>query len=220
VTRRLRWTAITLLALTAATPQEKLAWIARTDPQQMLERDLAAGRSRFLSVCGEACEPPGIGDMNYRLCYSAAAGIKTLEGTSDRFTSGAERELQRRAYEFAKAYNEGLARALDARNQRACPAGEDWDSLDSALYALVRGLTPEPGMVSLSTPNRVTAGGYRFLIEFHGGRQLEPKDRSALCAAAVANGVHRAVRFAVKPDGAFVCANGSVLPDLPQTAPR
>jgi 5-methylthioadenosine/S-adenosylhomocysteine deaminase len=43
----------------------------------MAKQDIAAGRFRFLSICGYACEQPGVGEMNYFRCYSGSASVDT-----------------------------------------------------------------------------------------------------------------------------------------------
>jgi 5-methylthioadenosine/S-adenosylhomocysteine deaminase len=43
----------------------------------MAKQDIAAGRFRFLSICGYACELPGVGEMNCFRCYSGSASVDT-----------------------------------------------------------------------------------------------------------------------------------------------
>ena len=97
----MRPTIAAVLLLAACSAQEPLNWVDTADPVKAIHQDIGAGRLRFLSICGYACELPGVGDLNYARCYSAAASVETVRGTSDVIRSDRHLRLQRTAWAFA-----------------------------------------------------------------------------------------------------------------------
>src|SRR5437667_7504755 len=94
-----------MLLLTACTLADPLDWIDHADPARMAKQDIAAGRFRFLSICGYACELPGVGGMTYFRCYSGSASIDTVDGTSDVIRSDRHLRLQNKSLTLASEYN-------------------------------------------------------------------------------------------------------------------
>jgi hypothetical protein len=116
-----------MLLLTACTLADPLDWIDHADPARMAKQDIAAGRFRFLSICGYACELPGVGGMTYFRCYSGSASIDTVDGTSDVIRSDRHLRLQNKSLTLASEYNHLIARKLDELGKRTCPIGEQWE---------------------------------------------------------------------------------------------
>ena len=188
-----------VLLLTASTEdsaKDPLDWIDHAEPASMAKQDIAAGRFRFLSICGYACELSGVGHMTYSRCYSGSASVETVEGTSDVIRSDRHLRLQNKARIFASEYNQAIARKLDQLGKRACPVGEQWDSLLVALTEHVKRMTAERSRASVSALDDPESRAYAFRIHSRAGSAVGQANRSSICEIVAQHGVQRLVRFA------------------------
>jgi hypothetical protein len=136
----------------------------------MAKQDIAAGRFRFLSICGYACELPGVGHMTYFRCYSGSANMETVDGTSDVMRSDRHLRPQNKALVLASEYNDLIARKLDDLGKRTCPIGEQWDALFLALSDHVKRVTAEHMGAWVSAFDDPESRGYDFRIHSRGKR--------------------------------------------------
>jgi hypothetical protein len=191
----------------------------------MLDDDIHAGHLRFFSICGFSCNIVGLGDLNHARCYSAAASVQAIEGTSDVIRSSRHGELVRKADDFATEYNQLLAQRLDALGKRTCPAGEDWDSLFYALSEHISKLTPNPPSAAapfawVAASTKPNEDGHEFRVHIPNAFEQSQRAQSAICAIVVENGVRRRVAILTtfgdikSPQGTarFSCQAGEVTP--------
>ena len=190
--------AVLLLTACSAKDSAKdpLDWIEHAEPAGMAKQDIAAGRFRFLSICGYACELPGIGEMTYRRCYSGSASVETVDGTSDVIRSDRHSRLQNKALILASEYNQLIARKLDEFGKRTCPIGEQWDALLLALTHHVKRVTGERSGAWVSAFDDPESRGYDFRIHSRGGSGVGNATRSSICEIVAQHGIQRLVRFA------------------------
>jgi hypothetical protein len=186
---------LTLALLGAASPEEQLAWVERAAPAVFFDQDIRAGLFRFFSVCDYSCDVRGLGHLNYTRCYSTAARLQVIEGTSDVIESSRHEELQQKAFSFASQYNQLLTKRLDALGKRACPPGEDWDSLLRALSEHIWKMTPEPPTASVAASDKPIADGQDFKIHIPNASQFSHGAQSSICAIVTESGIRRRVRF-------------------------
>src|SRR5262249_38279634 len=111
--------------------EQALEWVDQAKAVDVVNRDIAAKNFRFLCLLGVGC--PGVKYLTYRMCYSATARLEEIEGTSDFTHSDRHAYLQEKAQALAAEYNPLVARRLDELG-KGCPAGEQWEELERALY--------------------------------------------------------------------------------------
>jgi len=162
----------------------------------MAKQDIAAGHFRFLSICGIACELPGVGEMTYFRCYSGSASIETVRGTSDVIRSARHLRLQSKALILASEYNQLIARKLDELGKRTCPIGEQWDALLLALSGHVKRVTAEGSRAWVSGFDDPKSRGYDFRIHSRGGSGVGEATRATICEIVSQHDIQRLVRFA------------------------
>jgi len=162
----------------------------------MAKQDIAAGRFRFLSICGYACELPGVGDMTYFRCYSGSASVETVDGTSDVIRSDRHLRLQNKALILASDYNQLIARKLDELGKRTCPIGEQWDALFLALSDYVKRVTAERSGAWVFAFDDPESRRHDFRIHSRGGNGVGEATRSSICEVVSQHGIQRLVRFA------------------------
>jgi len=190
------------------------------DPVKAIHQDIGAGRLRFLSICGYACELPGVGDLNYTRCYSAAASVETVRGTSDVIRSDRHLRLQRTAWAFASQYNELLASHLDSLEKRTCPPGEQWDALLYALTGHIREIRPHSAQSWVAASDEPDQRGHDFQINFPDST-VSPAYRTVVCNIVAHHGILRHVRFTETVGDAtnplatqrFACKAGTLITD-------
>ena len=217
----MRRVIVAVLLLGACSTEDPLDWVENADPVKTVLQDISAGRFRFLSICGYACELPGVGDLNYARCYSAVASVESVRGTSDVIRSDRHLRLQSKTSEFASKYNELLARKLDSLGKRTCPPGEQWDALLHTLSAYVHGMRSERPQPWVAASDEPDARGHDFHIHFHDSTAVSPTDRIAICKIVAEHGISRHVRFtetfgdATTPNVTqrFSCKAGAVATD-------
>jgi hypothetical protein len=185
-----------VLLLTACSAKDPLDWIDHAEPARMAKQDIAGGHFRFLSICGYACELPGLGEMTYFRCYSASASIETVDGTSDVIRSDRHLHLQNKARILASEYNQLIARRLDELGRRTCPVGEQWDALLLALSDHVKRVTAERSRAWVSAFDDPKLRGYDFRIHSRDGSGVGEATRASICAIVSQHGIQRLVRFA------------------------
>jgi hypothetical protein len=185
-----------ILLLTACSAEDPLDWIDHANPAHMAKQDIATGRFRFLSICGVACELPGLGEMTYFRCYSTSASIDTVHGTSDVIRSARHSRLQEKAMVVASEYNQSIARKLDELGKRTCPIGEQWDALLRALSWHVKRMTAERSPAWVSGFDDPEPRGYDFRIHSRGGSGVGEATRASICEIVAQHGIQRLVRFA------------------------
>ena len=183
-----------VLLLTAPSANEPLDWIDHAEPAGMAKQDIAAGRFRFLSICGFACELPGVGHMTYVRCYAGSVRVETVDGTSDVIRSDRHLHLQRKALILASEYNQLIARKLDELGQRTCPIGEQWDALLVALTDYVK--RAERSRAWVSAFDDPESRGYGFRIHSGRGSGVGEASRASICQIVSQHGIQRLVRFA------------------------
>ncbi len=184
-----------ILLLTACSAEDPLDWIEHANPTNMAKRDIAAGRFRFLSICGYACELPGLGDLNYARCYSGSASVDTVQGTGDVIRSTRHLRLQHKAMAVASEYNQSIARKLDELGKRTCPVGEQWDALLHALSGQVTRMTAEPPRPWVAVSDKPESRGHDFRIHSHGLSGVGETARVSICRIVAEHGIQRLVRF-------------------------
>lgn len=189
--------ALTTLAGGNESPEDQLTWVETADASAMLESDLTAGRLRFFAICDYSCDVRGISRQEYGRCYSKAAALENIAGTTDVIRSDRQKELQIKASMFASEYNRLLAARLDQAGKNACAKGERWDEFFSALSAYVRKMTPTPPFAWVAAYPEPHAGGRDFRI--HIPPTIAPPEalETSVCKMAHEYGIPRAVRFEV-----------------------
>ena len=185
-----------VLLLSACSAKDPLDWVDHAKPARMAKHDIAAGRFRFFSICGYACELPGVGHMDYFRCYSGSASIETVDGTSDVIRSARHLRLQSKALIFASEYNQLITRNLDRLGKRTCPIGEQWEALLRALSDHVKRMTAERSRASVSAFDDPESRGYDFRIHSQSGRGVGEATRASICEVVSQHGIQRLVRFA------------------------
>jgi hypothetical protein len=185
-----------MLLLTACTRADPLDWIDHADPARMAKQDIAAGRFRFFSICGYACELPGVGEMTYFRCYAGSANIDTVDGTSDVIRSDRHLRLQNKSLTLASEYNRLIARKLDELGKRTCPIGELWDALLLALSNHVKRMTAERSGAWVSAFDDPEPRGYDFRIHSRRESGVGEATRASVCKIVAQHGIQRLVRFA------------------------
>jgi len=184
-----------ILLLSACSAEDPLDWVEHANPTDMVKRDIAAGRFRFLSICGYACELPGLGDLNYARCYSGSASVDTVQGTGDVIRSDRHQRLQGKAVAFASEYNQLIARKLDELGKRTCPVGEQWDALLHALSEHVARMTLERPRAWVAASDEPDSRGHDFRIHSPGSSGVGETARVSICKIVVQYGIRRLVRF-------------------------
>lgn len=167
---------------------DDMAWLEGADPVAMLRDSLPTHSLHFLAVCGVSCVTPGIGFMTYEQCYKGAADVRTIDPTGDVIGSERQEHLKELAARFAGRYNRLLVKALDARGERSCPEGEQWDSLWTALNNIAKQLPQEP---NASFVMALRDNAAQFQLHVQKARYLTPALYERLCRAAPAHGIHR-----------------------------
>lgn len=185
-----------VLLLTASWAKDPLEWVDHAEPVAMAKQDIAAGRFRFLSICGYACELPGVGEMTYSRCYSGSASVEIVHGTSDVIRSDGHLRLRKKALLLASEYNELIARKLDELGKRTCPIGEEWDALHRALSDHVKRVTTERSHTWVSALDEPESRGYDFRIHSRDGSGVGNATRGSICEIVSQHGIQRLVRFA------------------------
>ena len=89
----------------------------RASPQEQAARAIGANDLRYFEWYGFASAVPGIRSQE---CARQANIIKPLEGTSDALCSEEHRDLYKRSYAYAEAYNQHMALERKARGLTIC----------------------------------------------------------------------------------------------------
>ncbi len=184
-----------MLLLTACSAEDPLDWVEHANPTDMARRDIAAGRFRFLSICGYACGLPGLGNLNYARCYSGSASVETVQGTGDVIRSDRHQSLQHKATAVASEYNELIARKLDGLGKRTCPVGEQWDALLYALSGYVTRMTSERSRAWVAASEKPEWRDQDFRVHSQDLTGVGETARASICKIVAQHGIQRPVRF-------------------------
>ena len=84
-------------------------------PEEDLERNLSQGNRQFMSVCGYACECPGVSKDDYG--YVQQYGSQIIKGTSDVVEGNEHLKLIGIASSYAEQYNIALLKKLKQANK-------------------------------------------------------------------------------------------------------
>jgi hypothetical protein len=203
--------------------ERRLEWVESTTPAIMLADSTRAGHFHFLTVCGFACEEPGIGALTYFHCYAGAATKLTVDPTGDVIRSQRHGQLKGEMYRFAQHYNILLRAQLDSAGKRTCPASERWDDYWHAIDSVAHRIPAHPyeSFVIASAADTNDRGEVRgdFQLHVQDEHDLSNATYFKVCALAPRYGITGRVRFDVttgnindhpKRHPSFVCLRGTV----------
>jgi len=142
-------TVDTPLSAAAKEVERELAWVERANASSMYQADVAAGRQRFLAVCGYACMVPGVGSLTADLCFPRVA-VEQIKGTSDVRLSERHSTLIAQAWDVATKYNKLVAEGLSQQGRSSCPSNANFDAAFGDLRALVEAAHSSASERSLS----------------------------------------------------------------------
>ncbi|MDJ0710807.1 MAG: hypothetical protein QNJ14_10470 [Woeseiaceae bacterium] len=106
-----------------------------SDASRDFQIDIEKGRLTAFSVCGYSCETPGFPMLTHMYCYGNSVSVQTIGPVGDMSHFDGHFRLQRKAGEYAEAYDSLLYEHVQEAQLGTCPDGEDWDS---ALFELHR----------------------------------------------------------------------------------
>lgn len=139
-----------------------------------------------------------------------------IDPTGDVIVSDEHDRLKLAAYRFAGEYNALLRVELDRRGMRACPAGEEWDSLWTALDKVAEELPREPNASFVSARE----GEADFRLHAQKAEYSDREVHARMCSLPPQYGIDGTVVFEVTSGNVnqspemhpgFECRGGAVL---------
>ncbi|MGH2550809.1 MAG: hypothetical protein ACRDHN_15550 [Thermomicrobiales bacterium] len=188
---------LALLVVSAEVSSESVPTISVSELGALdIDREVAdaisAARPWFFATAGFSRDVPGVGVLNYRLCFGNSADLRQVIGSSDYAESEDDFVVQQQAFRTASEFNRRIADHLQAGGLSSCSGDVDWDhkfgevSRDFASAGL--------GQVALNTESVLPT-----LVVLTASTNHESDARS-LCRMAGARGLPMMrVRFLLTP---------------------
>jgi len=146
---------------------------------------------QFLSVCGYACETPGVGDLELLYCYSQFSKTKVIDNTGDFISSNKQALFKTQAAKYAYSYNTKLLNYLDLNHMRTCSDGQQWTTAWDKVYSYLTNTNDD--LASIDPPLK-----FDGIFKIHLRKKHDPAQlMSTTCSIFFTNGINQKVHFSV-----------------------
>lgn len=193
-----------------------LKWVDAADADKVLHADIQKATYHFYVVCGLACSPEPLDEVNTLQCFPIAHYL-WLKGTTDTPASPEEDRLLDKAESFAWHYNMALAEYLSKHGMTSCVVGEDWERTREDMN---RRLADDANHID---QNKVTVAYDKDTRRFRFVAYLTPEERNkniygSFCARSAFDHLSGRIIIEIhdsdtrRPLSSIECKYGQVIP--------